>query len=122
MMTPHHTDSDRTQRLLAAARAKLLAPHVPALLRMTAFLRISYSAQGEANAYSQLMQALSQHHPEWWTTCEVTASQVLYSHNPEIQALLTPIVTLHSSTPAMSMLTRSVIPMKTSASALPSLV
>ncbi|PSB34133.1 hypothetical protein [Stenomitos frigidus] len=90
------TPSKQAQPRLEAARQKLLAPHVPPLLRMTAFLRLSCSTLEAPGAYSQLMQALFSHHPTWWQTCEVTAAGALQSSDPEIQLLLAVVSQLHA--------------------------
>lgn len=95
-MTTISPQSNQTQQRLAAARQKLLAPHVPALLRMTAFLRLSCTALDTPGAYPQLMQALAQHDKEWWKACTVSPDGVLSSSDPEIYWLLEPVLQLHT--------------------------
>lgn len=94
--------SKQTQQLLASARQKLLAPHVPALLRITAFLRLSCAALGTDGAYPQLMQALFRYDKEWWKACEVSPDGVLCSSDPEIYWLLEPVLQLYTQTLTIS--------------------
>jgi hypothetical protein len=85
------------ERLLQSARQKLLAPHVPPLLRITAFLRLSCLALEVPGAYSQLMQALSNHDPEWQHTCDILPAGTLKSTDPQVQHHLAAILRLHSN-------------------------
>ena len=84
-------------RLLCAAQAKLLDEQVPQLIRLTAFLRLSCAALDTPGAYAQLQRALYQSNPQWMNTCEVSNTGRLHSTDLAIQALLTPILQLHSS-------------------------
>jgi hypothetical protein len=86
--------SDRTQKLLEAARQKLVRADSPLLLRMTTFLRLSCLTLDEPGAYSQLMQKLCSH-KEWWLTCEVTLDGTLRSSHPDITLALAPIHRLY---------------------------
>jgi hypothetical protein len=80
---------------LQIARQKLQAIGVPFLLRAVAFLRISCSVMPEKNAYSQLMKALFEHAPLWWTQCQITAHGDLRSTDRKINQYLQPIKALH---------------------------
>lgn len=97
-----YSQSNQTQQVLVSARQKLLASHVPALLRMTAFLRLSCTALGTQGAYPQLMEALFRYDKEWWKACEVLPDGVLCSSDPGIYWLLEPILQLHTHPLAMS--------------------
>jgi len=96
-VSPYPISSIRTQRLLMAARQKLLVPHGSPLLRMTTFLRLSCAALEQSGAYPRLMQALFDHNSEWWKTCEVMPEGTLQSSDPEIQMHLAAVLQLHSS-------------------------
>ncbi len=89
--------SQPTQQRLAAARQKLSAPHVPALLRITAFLRLSCTALDTPGTYPQLLQALAQYDKDWWQACEISPDGLLCSADPEISWLLAPVLQLHTS-------------------------
>lgn len=89
--------SARREQLLYTARQKLLAADVPFLLRVTAFLRLSCLALGYPETYPRLMQGLCDHNPEWWHTCDVTATGVLESADPEIQQRLAIVLQAHST-------------------------
>ena len=95
-MTTVDSQANANQQRLAAARQKLIAPHVPALLRITAFLRLSCATLDTPGAYPQLMQALAQYNKEWWTACDISPDGMLYSLDPEIYWLLEPVLQLHA--------------------------
>jgi len=65
------------------------------MLRTVSFLRISCSVMPEKDAYSQLMKALFEQNPLWWTQCEITAHGDLGSTDLAINQLLQPIKALH---------------------------
>lgn len=99
-MTNITAPSNQAPQLLELAKQKLLAPNVPMVMRITAFLRLSCLALGEAGCYSQLMQTLFNHNPEWWKTCEVTSDGLLISSDLEVQKLLSVVLQLHSQSGA----------------------
>lgn len=86
---------------LLIARKTLQTEHIPFLLRVTYYLRISCNRlAGEGIRYSELLKALFQCNPNWLMTCEVTPSGELKSDDPEIHQLLMPIEQLHRAIPS----------------------
>jgi hypothetical protein len=81
--------------LLESARKKLLSPYAPVLLRIVGFVRLSCNTLDKPGAYSQLMQALSEHNKEWWKACEILPDGMLFFSDPAIHALLEPVLQLH---------------------------
>lgn len=84
-------------KTLAAAQRKLLDNHVPMMLRVVSFLRISCSVLEEKGAYSGLMQQLFQCDDQWLASCVVLPNGLLKSSNPEIQQLLMPVLSLYQT-------------------------
>lgn len=81
--------------LLFAAQTKLFAENVPALLRISAFLRLSCLAMPEPGQYSKLMKALFEQDGEWYESCSITEAELILSSNPKIHQMLIPILQLH---------------------------
>lgn len=84
-------------KTLAAAQKKLLANHVPMMLRVVSFLRISCSVLEEKGAYARLMKQLFQCDEQWLASCVVLPGGFLKSSNPEIQQLLMPVLSLYQT-------------------------
>jgi hypothetical protein len=98
------TDLDKEiVHLLDYARTKLLT-RIPRQLKMTSYLRLCclairklHQRRGLAlneafdDSYSQLLQVLCNHNPEWWRHCWSSDRGILKSDDPTIDKLLQPL-------------------------------
>ncbi|NJL38583.1 MAG: hypothetical protein HC899_18930 [Leptolyngbyaceae cyanobacterium SM1_4_3] len=102
------TDRDKEiVHLLDYARTKLLT-EMPQQLKITSYLRLCCLAirklnrklelagkpdinEAFDNSYSQLLQALCHHNPEWWKHCWSSDRGILKSDDPTIDKLLQPL-------------------------------